>query len=268
MIDSSKLCLYIPNGIGTKKYVLYKKVAQAMRYVTNDERELDKLPPDIIPVIGGTVSLRPLVQKWKANKRNFIYWDRGYFRRIYEAWLPKSEETHGGYYRFNLNCCSMARIRDVPSDRWERLDTPIQLWQDDPAGHIVVAPSLPEHDLFHGIEGWLPKTIAWLEKAFPDREIINRFRNSEKPLYEELKGAKCLVTHGSNAANEAVVMGYPIIAFGDCAAALVGGRSLADIFNLQRPDRTKWCHSMAYNQYTEDEIVDGTAFRLMDDGRS
>ena len=84
-----------------------------------------------------------------------------------------------------------------------------------------------------------------------------------RKLHEDLKGAHCLVTHGSNAAVEAVIMGCPVFVHQDSAASLVGRCDLARIEEPIYPDRQPWLNSLAYAQFSESELVDGTLWRLI-----
>jgi hypothetical protein len=82
-------------------------------------------------------------------------------------------------------------------------------------------------------------------------------------LQADLEGAHALVTHGSIAAVEAVILGCPVFVHPDSAAALVGRTDLKMIEHPLMPDRTKWLHSLAYSQFNERELVDGTLWSLM-----
>jgi hypothetical protein len=46
--------------------------------VRDDERRLLDLPDHIIPIVGCTPALRPIIDGWKTQKRLWCYWDRGY----------------------------------------------------------------------------------------------------------------------------------------------------------------------------------------------
>jgi hypothetical protein len=72
------------------------------------------------------------------------------------------------------------------------------------------------------------------------------------------------VTHGSNAANEAIILGCPVFSHPSCAASLVGKSDLREIENPIYPDREPWLRSLAYSQFDERELVDGTLWRLME----
>lgn len=265
MIDPKKVCLFFPKGCGTSKGNLYRRIGESVGQVTRHIVDLQRLPDDIIPMIGGTTDLHDLVQEWKGRKRNFIYWDSGYFRRLYEAWLPRGE-GQGAYYRMHFNSFQMRRIRLRPRGRYEALEMPTFDWRKNDEGDVVVAPSMPSYDYFHGCFGWQNQVVERVRDMLPNNKVVVRHRNSETPLLTQLMKARCLVTHGSNAANEAIVMGCPVVAIGDCAAGLVGRRRLDEVKDLIYPERSSWMNSLAYSQFTEEEILDGSAFRMMDDG--
>jgi hypothetical protein len=92
---------------------------------------------------------------------------------------------------------------------------------------------------------------------------VVRDKESKRPLYDEIKDAHCLVAHGSIAAVEAVVMGCPVFVEQESAAALVGRVGFDDIEHPVYPERQQWLNSLAYHQFNEVELVDGTLWRLI-----
>jgi hypothetical protein len=265
MIDPRNVCLFIPNGLKDFKLNLFNRIeakieATGGRTVRGDYTALDALPDDVIPITGASPELRPLQVRWRARGRNWIYWDRGYARRVFATWLPRGE--NGGYYRWHLNSFQMQRIRDVPGDRWEALKTPVTPWGRD-GKHIVVALPTPTYIKSHGIEDWTDNTLDALRRL-TDRKVITRDKEDKKSLQADLEGAHCLVAHGSIAAVESVICGCPVFVHPDSAAALVGRTDLNDIENPVYPDRDAWLRSLAYCQYSEQELVDGTLWRLIE----
>src|SRR5262249_9053412 len=125
--------------------------------------------------------------------------------------------------------------------------------------HIVIAEPSPTYCRFHKIESWRERTIAAL-KTVTDRPFVVRDKEMQRfgrKLHEDLRGAHCLVTHGSNAAVEAVIMGCPVFVHSDSAAALVGRTDLTAIEHPVYPDRQAWLNALAYSQFNEAELVDG-----------
>jgi len=263
MIDPAKVCLFIPPELKKFKLNLFERIgAKIGRVARDDPKKLLELPDEIIPIVGCTPALRPLIDGWQQRGRPWIYWDRGYCRRIFATDLPVGE--HGGQYRWHLNSFQMQVIRDVPDDRWRALDTPIWPWSRN-GEHVVVAEPSPTYRRFHKIEGWTERAIAAL-KQLTDRPIVTRDKEMQRfgrKLHEDIKGAHALVTHGSNAAVEAVIMGCPVFVDQSSAAALVGATDLAKIEVPIYPERERWCHSLSYSQFNEQELVDGTLWSLI-----
>lgn len=75
--------------------------------------------------------------------------------------------------------------------------------------------------------------------------------------------AHCLITHGSVAAVEAVILGCPVFVDATSAAAPVG-RTDRDLENPVMPDRTAWLHSLANAQFNLPEILSGEGWRFME----
>lgn len=267
MIDPAKVALFVPGHLKKFKLDLFNRIGRAIeqkggKVVRAAFAALDRLPDEIVPIVGCTPELRPLIDGWKKQGRRWIYWDRGYARRVFATDLPTGE--NGGFYRWHVGAFQMQAIRDVPDDRWKALKTEVWPWSKGGA-HIVVAEPSPTYERFHGIEGWTARTLAAL-KAATDRPIVVRDKEMQRfgrKLHEDLRGAHCLVTHGSNTAVEAVIMGCPVFVHPDSAAALVGRIRLADIETPAYPDRQPWLNSLAYCQFDERELVDGTLWRLI-----
>jgi hypothetical protein len=266
MIDPARTCLFVGPGLKKFKLDLFMRIGRKIEamggsMIHGDFEAVKKLPDEVIPIVGCSPELRQSIEEWQARCRQWIYWDRGYARRVFATWLPRGSD--GGYYRWHVGGYQMQKVRDVPSDRWDALDQPISDWARNPDGHIAVASGSPTYDRFHKIEGWAERTVAELKK-YTKRKIFVSDKETKEPLADRIKGAHALVTHGSNAATEAAIMGCPVFTSPDCAAALVGQTDLSKIETPVYPDRTKWAHSLAYCQFSEKELVDGTLWRLME----
>lgn len=264
MIDPSRVALFVPGHLKRFKLLLFNRIGETIekaggRVVRSDFAALDQLPDEIIPIVGCTPELRPLIDRWQARKRQWVYWDRGYLKRVFATWLPRGE--NGGFYRWHCNGFQLQEIRDVPDDRWKALQTPASLWARN-GKHIVVAIPTPTYEKFHKIEGWTDRTLRALA-LLTDRQIVTRDKESKRPLQADLDGAHCLVAHGSNAAVEAVILGCPVVVDRCSAASLVGRTDLKDIENPIYPDREPWLRALSYSQFNERELCDGTLFRLI-----
>lgn len=266
-IDPAQVAFFVPNELKAFKLKLFNRIGDTIeraggKVIRGDWQALDRLPDDIIPVVGCSPYLKPLIAGWRARKRQFCYWDRGYFFRVFATDLPPGND--GGMYRWQMNSFQMQTIANVPDDRWKANPTPVWPWQRT-GRHIVVAEPSETYERFHGIEGWTMRTVKRLNEL-TDRPLLIRnkeMQRSGRKLHEDLKGAHCLVTHGSNAAVEAAIMGCPVFVHQDSAASLVGRCDLGRIDEPIYPDRQPWLNSLAYSQWDERELVNGDLWKMI-----
>lgn len=264
-LNPAKVALFIPAGLAKFKWKLFRRIGEHIvklggRVVEHDENLLPHLPDDIIPIVGCHPQTRAMVDGWKERGRTFIYWDRGYARRIFATWLPRATDG-SGYYRWHVNSFQMQEIRKVPDDRWKALKTDVSPWS---AGgkHIVIAAPTLTYTKFHRTERWTDETIDALSRV-TDRPLMIRGKESKRSLAEDLKGAHALVSHQSNTAVEAVIMGCPVFVDPGSAAALVGKTDLKQIESPVYPDRQPWLNSLAYSQFDENELCNGILWKLI-----
>ncbi len=274
-IDSKKAALYVPHGLSRPKANLFERIGSKLgRVVRGNVAELAALPDDMTPVVGCSPELTALISKWRDTGREHLYWDRGYFLRVYATNTPRGE--NGGYFRWHRNSYQLQSLRDVPGDRWKAAYNQIRKsrewrwsemkpggmpWQEH-GNHIVIAMPTATYARFHGLENWTENTIAELKKH-TDRKIITRDKEDKRPLQEDLKGAHALVAHGSIAAVESVICGYPVFVCADSAAALVGQTDLSKIESPVYPDREPWLRSLSYSQFSQDELTSGVLWELL-----
>ena len=268
MIDPKNVCLFQPSELQDFKARLFGRIGDKIKakggtVCAGDYKFLNTLPKEVIPIVGCSPYLKPIVQEWRRTKRPFIYWDRGYARRIFATALPPGSD--GGYYRWHCNAFQMQSTKSVPDDRWKALayDNVVRPWRKN-GKHIVIAAPSKTYEAYHGIESWIADTILTLAKITGRQMIIRQKEQcNTRPLQLDLEGAHCLVTHGSIAAVESVILGCPVFVHPDSAAALMGKTDLMQIEQPIYPERQPWLNALAYCQYTENELVDGTLWKLL-----
>lgn len=270
-VNPCDVALFIPPGLKKFKLALFERIGRYIeqlggRIVRHDYAAINRLPDEIVPVVGCTPQFRGYIAEWQQRGRKWIYWDRGYLRRVFATHLPTGKQLGipMGFYRWHINRPQMGEVFDVPSDRWKflKLDDQIKPWNKN-GKHVVVADTLPDYWNLFSDPQWTQRTVERL-KQITDRPIVVRPKESwEKPLYDELRNAHALVAHGSIAAVESVVMGCPVFVEPISAAALVGTTDLSRIETPSYPERMPWLHSLAYCQFTEDELCDGTMWGLI-----
>lgn len=268
MIDPAKVAFWVPPELKNFKRKLFDRIGEGIKakggaLLYDDYSQLERLPDHITPIVGCSPYLRPLIADWRARGRQWIYWDRAYCRRVFATDLPPG--INGGYYRWCVNAFQMQAIKPVSDARWRLMDTPVWDWKRE-GHHIVIAEPSATYQKFHGIEGWTERTVATL-KQMTDRPLVFRdkeMQRSGRKLHEDLKGAHCLVTHGSNAAVEAVIMGCPVFVDRTSAAALVGLTDLSQVEAPIYPERQPWLNSLAHSQWSEPEMCNGKLWRMLE----
>lgn len=204
-----------------------------------------------VAIVWGLLRGSPeIVAQAVMAKKPWVYLDHGYFRRGH----------FHGHYRMSWCDFQQRTIKPAPDDRWQRLNIEMKPWRK--GDHIVVVPPSDHVANIFGAHGWLDETRETLRKH-TDRTLVIRRKDSQVPLWTELRNAHALVAMNSVAAVEAVVMGTPVFVPEGSAAAPVGNTDLEHIEDPLYPEREGWAHSLAYGQFTIDEMRDGTAWRLL-----
>lgn len=221
-------------------------------------------PEGDVFMFGCLRGLLPTLQKAQREGRTWYYGDNGYFR-------PGRRISQKGYYRVTRNALQHDGTGNASPARWEGLKLPaIAPWRKSGA-HVVVCPPARLMAAIQGFDPdqWLADTLTILRGA-TDRELRVRKKMSWKevmantgpPLAADLRGAWALVTHSSNAAVEALLLGVPAYCTNPCAAYRMTVHDPAQIEAPILPDdREQWTWNLAANQWSLDEMRDGTCWR-------
>lgn len=225
----------------------------------------DKVKSSMVPVVLRGVTKRKQMKACKEAGRDFYYIDTGYF----------GNGRKKLYHRITKN--DMQNIGAVIHRPRDRLSvTGYQARKFKPGGKILLAPPsqklLQCYDL--DLESWITKTKQEIG-LYTDREIVVREKQgrSVRVTTDTMemalsKDIHCLVTFSSIAAVEAVMLGKPAIVLGPSAAYSVCSESLAEIERPYIPtldEVEEWAAHLAYCQFTEAEMRDGTAWRILNE---
>ena len=111
---------------------------------------------------------------------------------------------------------------------------------------------------------------SWVAGHADDVKLVDgtEFSGPDVKLGALLPDCHALVTHGSNAAVEAVIAGVPVVVVstGACAAQQVADLDVANVLDPRFPDdaaRLQWLADLAYCQFNLAEIKNGTAWETL-----
>jgi hypothetical protein len=229
---------------------------------------------DIAVIMGVKGATKKIMDDYLKSGRQCLYLDKGYVRRKVEG-CGISE-----YYRLSVNSTQPTNyFQTIPqsSKRWDKLGYNLQRMYKNPEGAIIFAGSSQKYCDFHGLGDateYAQSVIKEIRKC-SNNEIIYRpkpswsdatpiedttYSGPERKIWVELENAYCLITHGSNAAFDALINGVPVIILGDGVARPLSRTKISDINNLYYPngiERLQWFYDLAFCQWRIDEICSG-----------
>lgn len=213
---------------------------------------------------GFTPHSLPLMDQCVAEGRDWYYADNAYYfgRHVYFR-ITKNALMHDGAGRW-------------PPDRFEAFGIDIKPWRDN-GRHVLVT---TQSELFYRDrlgttrQAWTDYVVANLRKA-TDRKIIVCHKpeaqdsgNAAGAVEFELHliDAWALVAHSSSTMVKALIEGVPVFSLGGSMASVMGRR---DIWRIEEPrhpsGREQWLWNLAANQWTREELRDGTCWRMLDE---
>ena len=181
------------------------------------------------------------------------------------------------YHRVVKNAMQHSTIMDVPDDRWQQLvkfnpKLEYNGWRRTGSKVLVVLPTEKPFQYYgHDRATWIQKVERTIKK-YSDREIVwrekaSRGERTNDTIYDALDDdIYALVTYNSIATVEAVQYGIPAFGLAPTAADPVCCNDLTQIENPVMPDESiiyKWLSSIAYSQFSLDEILTGQAWQMV-----
>jgi len=221
---------------------------------------------NLTPVVLRGITKRKEMMACRENGRDFYYIDTGYFGN------GKKKTFH----RVTKNDVqNFGPIIDRPGDRLAATGVTFNKFKSFGSKILLAPPSQKLLNLYNiNLDNWLEATVNQIG-VYTDREIVVRLKqsrsirqNSDTIESALMNDIFCLVTFSSIAAGEAILYGKPAITLGPNAAAPLCSQSLTEIENLKIPTTDEiaaWARHISYCQFTEPEMRDGTAWRILND---
>ena len=220
----------------------------------------------IIRGLGGG-SQKAIKRCWESG-RPFFAVDTGYF----------GNGKHKTWHRITYNALqNMHEMIKQPEDRLKiQLDSFSNLYKPFTPGSkiLVCPPSDKVMNMFNQgtAKEWTDKIVKQLA-TITDRPIeirmkpIRSERISTKTIQDALADdVHCLITYNSIAATEALMEGKAAITLGPNAAQLICETDLENLETPKIPTRDEmyaFLTHLSYSQFTQAEMEDGTAWRIL-----
>jgi hypothetical protein len=258
------LTIYAPSNKNSKAWEVFNGVQKSWPEkveLLDNTRENDPRSNSMFwGFVGNNLEM---VKKLEARKHNYWFTDTPYFGRFDNNDLKP--DNH--YWRICHNAIHARYLKDCKSDRFDKFKIKIQAPRLK-GDHILVCPSSAGIHKYLEHTTWTKDTVEKLERH-THRPIRLRHKprgrgtsgpsEAKVPLAEDLKDAWACVTSCSIAAVEAVCMGIPVFSHDKSFASAMGNLHLEDIESPYYGDPEPWLYSLAYQQFTPEEIENGTA---------
>lgn len=225
----------------------------------------NKVAEDMTPVVFRGITKAKHMRACEAKGRDYYYIDTGYFGNVRKKL----------YHRITKN--AMQNIGPVIQRPFDRLEaTGWRRKKFRPGRDILLCPPSEKAMQAFGLnlDQWMQETIATI-KQHTDRPIVIRKKGSrrERTSTDTMeialsKDVHCLVTFNSIAATEALLLGKPAFTLGPNAAHTLCHKDLALIESPYIPSAEEleaWAAHLAYCQFTEAEMRDGTAWQILNE---
>lgn len=210
--------------------------------------------------VGGPIFCLEELQQIRIKSAAFINIDKGYF----------SNKKSTSHWRVSFDELQNTRLLDVPNDRWQAFDINLQPPRRYGSYILILAPSvnpLRYHTSYSDPVVWA-LTIKNQLLQYTKRKIFIRFKDNVKkgvdPLIKYLEDCWAVVSLQSVGAVQALIHGVPAINLASSCLDSLSRENLENIDVVQCPeDRYQWLCSLAYSQFTIDEIRSGHALDLI-----
>ena len=210
-------------------------------------------------VIRNTVGNENILVRKIDDAKPFWFIDSGYTN-----FLGKQKTWH----RLVRNHLHFNREFSAPVDRLGIFNKFPHQWRSSGDKILVIEPGEFAAAVFHiDIKQWKYNVESEL-KNYTDKKIIFREKESKKkrdPLYQHLldEDYYCVVNINSNAATEAIWAGIPTITLDRHITNPVTKNKLSEINNLYTGSLAEWLAMLSYSQFTFNELIDGTALKII-----
>lgn len=263
------------NRSATEKYINFCQRGLPNSKILDWKEILTRSDVEKIILLGILRGTNVLYRWAEQNKKDFYFLDRPYW----------GQTRNTPYYtRIVKNGHIKNKLESRPDDRFKKsFPWTIHPWNKNKKGDIVVCPPTNAIATFFNQHSWLEDTLKIL-RANTDRNIVVRKKGYNPTVGYDKDGALVvtgkeendttskldwsnvytIVAFNSNITLEATTRGIPVFCNEHNACAPIAEKDFSKIETPVYPDREPLYYSLAYGQFTADEMSDGTAWRILD----
>ncbi len=218
-----------------------------------------QLRPGAAFFYGMTAHTLRLIAQCRREGREWVYADNAYYF------------GRGDYFRVSKGRFQHDGLGSAGPGRFARFGVTVRPWRRQGSAIIIVTQSELFYRLHLSIDrrAWVAERVAEIA-AVSDRpvRICHKPESGSAPYaptFETyLADAWAVVTHSSSAAVKVLIEGVPVFCTAPCMASVMGRDDLTRIEAPAYPDgREPWLWNLAAQQWTLDEMRDGSCWRVL-----
>jgi hypothetical protein len=246
-------------------------VVGSQDYCTTDLSDTSK------PMVVRGVVRKTEMDICRENNRDFYYIDTGYLGNFPAVGNKSGKKL---WHRIVKNDLQHNKSLSVPKDRWKSLvkQDPRLVWpgwKNYNQKILLVLPN-PKACKYYNVDcdTWIAETTEQI-KTYSNLPIEIRVKGSRSErnhgysIYSAFDtGVYATVSFNSIASVESVLYGIPSFVTVPCAASPLASTDLSmlkDPFKPSEQTILDQCYTLAYGQYTHEEILDGTAWKIVNE---
>lgn len=194
--------------------------------------------------------------------------DNGYPMWFIDSGFTNFLEPNKKWHRLVRNHLHYGNYFEAPCDRMGNFKEFPKPWRQGGEFIYIIEPGPFAASIFHAdLKTWKYDVEAELRK-YTDRPIKFREKAPKKErsnLHKELLNEDyyCVVSINSNAATEALWAGIPAITLDKHVTNPVTRNKLSDVNDLYKGSLASWLAYLSYNQFTKEELMNGTALEIV-----
>jgi len=211
---------------------------------------------------------------WKCKQLglDYYYFDHAYF---FKAQKHRANEISNILaYRVTKNAENLNRIVELDIEdkqriqKYRKFTETLRLKNIPRGGHILIIPpteAVCRYYNIHSLKQW-ERQVKEKVRQWSDREFIIRPKTEERPLEQDLQNAHCVITYQSTVGITAMLKGLPVICdnVSMCKPVSIDYVDIEKEYVRDDDLVNKWIDSLLANQFTMEEIQNGTAKRIVD----
>lgn len=212
------------------------------------------------------------LSKCKKLGLDFYYFDHAYFFKANKHRANDISKILA--YRITKNAENLNRIVDLDDEDKERIlkyrefSETFRLKKIPKGDKILIIPpteAVCRYYNIHSLKQW-ERQVKEKVRQWSDREFIVRPKTEERPLEQDLQNAHCVITFQSTVGITAILKGVPVISdnVSMCKPVSIQYEDIEKKYVRDDDLTNKWIDSLLANQFTMEEIQNGTAKRIVD----